>query len=144
MDIARTPVHLQFRLARSWLLRWQGYRENAELRPARGADANPGTSHGSGQFGALGRTLPAAPTGDSGRRYTFARMAIRTQQTIWEIMSTVKTTDRMLRACTKSSPDEPPKGSSSFRSRPPHGACGRAERSGRCTRLQRRRFPKSR
>jgi hypothetical protein len=63
-----------------------------------------GPSHGSGQFGGLGRMLLAALPG-SNRRYMVAIVAIRTQPTIWEIKSTVKTTDRMDLACTKSNPD---------------------------------------
>jgi hypothetical protein len=64
-----------------------------------------GPSHGSGRSGTLGRTLPAARPGDSNRRYMVAIVASRTQQMIWEIMSTVKTTDSMPMACTRNNPD---------------------------------------
>ena len=64
-----------------------------------------GPSHGSGRAGTLGRTLPAAGPGDSNRRYMVAIVAIRTQQMIWGIMSTVKTADSMPMACTRSNPD---------------------------------------
>ena len=69
-----------------------------------GGQRMPGASHASGRSGALGRIRPAAP-GDPNRRYMVAIVAIRTQQMIWEIMSTVKTTDCMPIQCTRSNPD---------------------------------------
>ena len=58
-----------------------------------------------GGNGALGRILLAGPPGDPNRWYMVAIAAIRTQQMIWEIMSTVKITDCMPMACTRSNPD---------------------------------------
>jgi hypothetical protein len=64
------------------LLRWQGYREIAEFVLARGADANAGTHSRLKTVRTLGYMPPAAPPGDSDRRYMVATVAIRTQARI--------------------------------------------------------------
>ena len=85
MDTAlEQPCHPQFRLARPSLLHWQGCRGKRSCSWLAGQMRMPGPSHGSGQSGALGRMLPAAPPGDPNRRYMLAIVAIRTQPRIWE------------------------------------------------------------
>ena len=52
-----------FRFARPLLLRWQGYRENAELLLGRGQERMPVPSHRSGQSGTLGPHIACPSAG---------------------------------------------------------------------------------
>src|SRR5215471_13321121 len=92
--------------ARSSLVRWQGHREIVEFLVTHAAGARmPGPTYVLKALRTLGYRPPAAPPGDSDRRYIVATVAIRTQASSWEIESTVKTADRMPRACTKINPE---------------------------------------